>query len=176
MFDGWKYKTRFLIPPNGFCHTPCPITLKICLPRQEILAFSHFFSASRPPRLNILSCRSQQSSLLLCFPGYYVSIFFEFFSIIKPLKTMWSRFFFQVDAQSWAKIYALKILVLNWRCQESSKRCILNTSLCQNGITYILLKNSQKKKKKPLTRYGQRLLEGPIIYLFDMEVYNQSSS
>ena len=86
-------KTRFLIPPNGFCHTPCPITLKICLPRQEILAFSHFFSASRPPRLNILSCRSQQSSLLLCFPGYYVSIFFEFFSIIKPLKTMWSRFF-----------------------------------------------------------------------------------
>ena len=93
MFDGWKYKTRFLIPPNGFCHTPCPITLKICLPRQEILAFSHFFSASRPPRLNILSCRSQQSSLLLCFPGYYVSIFFEFFSIIKPLKTMWSRFF-----------------------------------------------------------------------------------
>ena len=143
-----KYKTRFLIPPNGFCHTPCPITLKICLPRQEILAFSHFFSASRPPRLNILSCRSQQSSLLLCFPGYYVSIFFEFFSIIKPLKTMWSRFFFQVDAQSWAKIYALKIiLVLNWRCQESKVYNILkNTYSSLPKWNYVLLKNSKRKK------------------------------
>ena len=175
-----KYKTRFLIPPNGFCHTPCPITLKICLPRQEILAFSHFFSASRPPWLNILSCRSQQSSLLLCFPGYYVSIFFEFFSIIKPLKTMWSRFFFQVDAQSWAKIYALKILVLNWRCQESSKRCILkNTPILEFAkmeLRTYFWRTPKRRRKKPLTRYGQRLLEGPIIYLFDMEVYNQSSS
>ena len=31
----------------------------------------------------------------------------------------------------------------------------------------------KRRRKKPLTRYGQRLLEGPIIYLFDMEDYRQ---
>ena len=140
MFDGWKYKTRFLIPPNGFCHTPCPITLKICLPRQEILAFSHFFSASRPPRLNILSCRSQQSSLLLCFPGYYVSIFFEFFSIIKPLKTMWSRFFpgrCSILGKNLRFENSGAELKMSREQQEVYIKEYTYTWVCQNGITYI---------------------------------------
>ena len=68
--------------PSCFWLAPCPITLKICLPAGDI-GFSHF----RPPL--ILLCRSQQQ-----FSQCVVSVdLFEYFSIIKPLKTMWSRFF-----------------------------------------------------------------------------------